>query len=346
MASTSSLRDFWVWYGRQMVDLLPSSLRDAASGPADAVVLDYTDADAAVTLSRRMRGAETRLGTALPAAVTPLFAGQKSSLSLVLRLPPDLLLERDVVLPLAAERDPAAAILLNFDTLTPFSADEVYWHYEVIRRQTQGDLLHVRLSLLPRLAVAGVMAVLERAGRRPVLLEFASPGSPSRLLPLSSDPAHGGNLRRALLPVCAGLAAGVALAALAEPTVATFLHGRAIEGDIAAIQPALTKAEALRRNLDSEQAGRDALAAEHARVGDMLPILALLTAALPNDASLTELSISQRRATFSGEASGAARLVLDLSANPALSAVAFAAPVTHAISGGKDVFTIAAQIKR
>ena len=75
-------------------------------------------------------------------------------------------------------------------------------------------------------------------------------------------------------------------------------------------------------------------------------MLAVLTTALPDDASLSELSISQHRLTLSGEASGAAQLVLALSANPALSDVAFTAPVTHAASGRKDVFTIAAQSKR
>lgn len=345
MASSSSPGDFWFWYSRQIRDLLPAWQR-AAAAPGDALVAEAVAPDGDIVLWRRVRGHESRLGSARSSDLALLLAGQPDRLPLSLRLPEDLLLERSVVLPLAAEQDPAAALALNFDTLTPFTASEVFWTFETVRRETRNDLLHVRLSLLHRAAVADTIAALATAGRAPVLAEFGPPGAVSRLLPLGREMNRRARIRRVLTPALAGLAAGAALSLLVQPAIRTMLRANAIEAEIEALQPRLARAQSLRASLDAVTAGLDVLAAERRRVGNILPVLAQLTGALPDDASLTELSISQRHLVLSGEAAGAANVLLAMSANPDLSAVAFAAPVTHAASGGKDVFTIEAQASR
>ena len=346
MAASSSWRGFWFWYLRQIGDLMPASLRQAANAPLNGLIIEPDPLSDNVRLTRRVRGVETNLPpqpiTALPDAVASLPKATKT----ILRLPPDWLLEREVVLPLAAETDLVGALTLNFDTLTPFSSQEVFWSHTTLRRQASGDLLHVRLSLLPRGRVAALIDMLTASGRAPISAEFVQSGRVIRVMRLAADAGQSAEPWRRMLPVGAGIAAGILLAALLQPTMALLLRQREVEAQIAAVQPQATQAEALRHSLDSSRDGQGLLASERARIGDVLGMLAVLTTALPDDASLSELSISQHRLTLSGEASGAAQLVLALSANPAVSDVAFTAPVTHAASGRKDVFTIAAQSKR
>jgi general secretion pathway protein L len=116
-----------------------------------------------------------------------------------------------------------------------------------------------------------------------------------------------------------------------------------VEARIAALQPRLREAEALQQRLDQAVASGSILAAAQAEFGDALAVLDALTAVLPDDTFLTDLTLKQRQVALRGQSANAARLIAALSAEPALRNPSFAAPVTRAAGGGPDLFAIAAE---
>ena len=117
-----------------------------------------------------------------------------------------------------------------------------------------------------------------------------------------------------------------------------------LDRHIAALRPAVDQAEALRRRAAAAAAGVDVLAAQRAQSGDMIEILALLTIAVPDDTSLTDLTIKKRLVTMSGRSAAAARLVATLAEDSALRDPGFGAPVTRDATTRTEGFTIHAEV--
>ena len=101
---------------------------------------------------------------ALP-ALRASVAGQGPAA--VLRLPPELLLEQQATLPIAAERDPERVLSYEMDRITPFTADELFWTWAVERRDRIQGRLYLRLLLVPKIRLAPVLAAIARGWPAP-----------------------------------------------------------------------------------------------------------------------------------------------------------------------------------
>jgi general secretion pathway protein L len=359
------LGDLLSWWLAQMRSLLPARLR-AGGQPPDALLVTLPDPGASpgaspggaeVGIARRRRGRETSLGRIDLASASPagMAALRRGTRRILLRPPPGMLLEREVVLPAAAQRDPAGVLRYELDRLTPFAPEEVFWSWRRTGRDLSQGLspglsqgLRLRLALLPKAPLLGMIERLRQAGLPPGGIEVGDARGAVLALPLgaAAGPAEGRReawRRRALL--AAGIACGgLAVAAVALPFLLQSLALSAAERHIRALQPEVTEAEALRRRIAEAKGGQDAFAAERARVGDALRVLAMLTEILPDDTWLTELTLRQRRLTIAGRSAGAARLIGLLSADPTIRDTAFVAPVTRQEGGGADAFSIRAEI--
>ena len=260
----------------------------------------------------------------------------------LLRLPPELLLEQNVVLPIAAERDPERVLHYEMDRITPFAADELFWTWAIDRRDRANGRLQLRLSLVPKARLAAVLPALAAAGLRPPALDASTPGGPSRRIAL--DRVQPGRWRAWGLAAAGTTCAVLAVAAAAIPFVMQSNASARIEARIAVLRPQVDQVETLRRQILSSAAGSDVFAEQRARVGDALGALATLTDILPDDTVLTELSVRARMVTISGQSAGAARLIPALAADPTLRNPAFAAPVTRNEGTRGEGFSIRAEI--
>ena len=102
------ITEFLSWWTRQLLDLVPERFarRDPATSNAILVSPDSGEASepGTVLLSLRRQGREHAAGLHAPGqAVLPHLLREHPSLPLLLQLPPESLLSRDVSLPLAAE---------------------------------------------------------------------------------------------------------------------------------------------------------------------------------------------------------------------------------------------------
>jgi len=339
------LGEFFDWWGRQLLDLVPARLRSGGV-EADALIAD-AGTPGQLTLFRRRRGLEQRLGQVRvddPAglALRTALAGRPRGEPVLLRLPLGAALERSVTLPLAAERDPERVLGYEMERLTPFTADEVFWGFGVEQRDRARSRLVLRLTVVPRAAVAPLIQLLASHGGRPDLLEAATPDGVRGIRLVHA----GAKTRQAWLSTrgLAVAAAALAVLVLASPFLRQSLELGDLQDRLDSMAPHIRQAEQLRRQISGAGAGGDAVAAETRRVGDTLEALAAITEILPDDSYLTEFTMRERKMTLSGLSASAPRLISGLSADPRIKNPAFTAPVTRSETNHNDVFSIRAEL--
>jgi general secretion pathway protein L len=318
--------------------LPPHLLPDVGRGDALLVDAQLTQ----VTLTLRRRGHETPLGHFPPTGNSRPAALRRRPRSVILRLRPGALLERPVVLPLAAERNLERVLGYEIDRLTPFAAANVVWQAAVTRRDRAQDRVTVRLSLVPRAALLPAIDMLARIGITPTCLEAAARDGSVRRIVLTAPSTRRAGMR--LHAIIGGAVAALAIAVLVTPFVTQSLARGATERAISALAPRIARVDALRKHLADGAAGVDALAAEQARTGNVLLVLAAVTQLLPDDTVLTEFSLRQGKLGISGQSPAAAQLIPALAADPTFRNPTFAAPVTRTADGHTDQFVIHAEL--
>ncbi|PKU22592.1 general secretion pathway protein GspL [Telmatospirillum siberiense] len=329
-----------------MASLVPPGLRRAGEDE-DALLIEpaedagensWTVAISACRRRQTRRLGRFRLdakgGAALRNELTA--AGRPEAVHLI--LPPGLLMEKVMTLPLAAEREIGNVLAFAMDRETPFSVAEVWWSFAVEGRDRTEGKLTLRLSVVPREALADLLALLDRAGLRPTALVGTGRDGGRRIVPLAAGKA--GPWRKLSLPLAVGLCGMLLLSVLATPFVRQSLALAEVERHIAVLKPQVEMAEALRRRIDGSGSGGDLLAAEAERLGDPLKVLAAATRALPDDTYLTEFSMRQRQVGLIGQSADAAQLIGALAHDPSFRDPAFAAPVTRMKDGNRDLFSI------
>ena len=331
-----------------LVGLLPEYLRPAGGGRDPALLIGVPEgAEAAgFTLAvRRWRGVLPlgRLAQGGGRGVVPVRVARAARRNIVvLRLPSRYLLERQLTLPLATASDLRGVLGYEIDRLTPFSASEVAWAHRIEATDPATDQVRVGLAMVARGMIRPILAELAQAGLVPQRVEIANGAGAIRSIPLDeADPSQTRAARRRML------AMGVLCGTLAAAAVVVPFAGQAVveaelDERIAALRPAVAEVERLRKREMAEAARGDMLATERAQAGNPLAALATLTALLPDDTFIQEVSLAQRKLILRGQSGGAARLISVLAADPALRDPAFAAPVVRTEDGRADLFTIRA----
>lgn len=327
------------WWLQHLLAWVPASLR-ASDGPTDGTAATLQP-DGGLLLERRQGGRSSPIGSLAAghdaAALRRALGPRPGRISLL--VPAAAMLRRPVELPIAAERTLGQVLRYEMDRLTPFGPDEVDWTWSVRGRDRARGRITLDLLLVPRTYAAPLRAAFAAIGHPLAALE-----SPAGTVGLDRAASAGGRWRRRVL-IAEGVAcAALAVAAVAVPFVLQSLEARTVEARIQALRPAVDRADALRRRIAAGTAGADVLAAQAAATGEALPIVALVTAVLPDDTSLSELGWRNRQLTLSGQSAAAPRLIEALSRDPAIRNPVFAAPVTRDEAARLDRFSIRAEL--
>lgn len=344
------VQGFLTWWVGQLASLLPGVQRrrgpDGARFTSIALLspLEASPIEVEVTPSARGRPVTPERLLLTEGGINRLrsLLAQAPRAALRLRVPAGLLLERQVVLPLAAERAPESVLQYEMERLTPFAAADIFWSCRITRRDPAQERLHLRLTLVHRATLAPLLDLLRSAGAIFSVID-ASPGAGQTawgridLVAERKAPPAG---RRPVLALCGALAVAV----VAVPFVRQSLALADVEAQIAALDQPIAEATALRRGIAARAEGSDVLQAARQRLGNPLRTLAVVTQALPDDTYLTDLTLRQRRLTLGGQSAAAVRLIARLSADPAIRGAAFTAPVTRSETGRTDQFAIAAEV--
>jgi general secretion pathway protein L len=348
------IREFLSWWARQLAELLPERLRRPDTVRADALLVvpdGPLDRDPpAVELLMRKRGQISRLGRfVLDASGVKSAHGAAATaggpLPVRLRLPPGLLLEKHLALPLAAERELVRVIGYEMDRETPFAADEVYWDSTVEQRDRVNGRLRLRLSLVPKAPLLALVTGLQQAGLAPTALDVGLPHGEFRPIALAGSARRRGLVLTRAVPAAAIICVVLALIAVSVPFVRQAIDFSRVNSKIAELQPTVDEADGLRRRIEGNTAGGDVLVEQRAKLGDVLKLLAAMTQVLPDDTHLTDFTLRQRKITLNGQSAGAAKLIGALSQEPSIQNPTFAAPVTRNEGAKMDIFTITAEAR-
>lgn len=347
----SVLKELLAWWIGQIRDLVPQwRAGNAAPGTALVFVVQPNPAfdPPLVLVSERRRRRETEIFAFSPDApeqerLRSLLRRRGRDLPVVVRVPSAWLLEREVVLPIAAAGEFGRVLSYEMDRFTPFRADEVIWTFMLRARDSAQQVVRARLSLVPRVWLDQPLSLLQTAGAAPSLLECDRPDGEVCTIPITRPLSARDRRRklteRALALGCAALA--VAVAAL--PLVRQTLARADVESQITALEPRARQAEALRARIAGALKGAENVASEQARNGNVLEILAALTQILPDDTYLTGLRLKDQTLTIEGQSAAAAKLIPALSNNPLFADPTFTAPVTRT-ERGRDLFELRVRI--
>jgi len=335
---------FLSWWGDQLRSLLPTELVGATAHDHDALVVTSEDGTNQVEVALRKRGQTSRLGRFKLDAAGLRALKQACALpgrpnAIHLRLGPAFLLEKQLTLPLAAERELDRVLGFEMDRETPFTADEVYWDVAILERDRRQGRLRVLLSLVPRAPLADLVRDLAAADLAPTTLMPGLADGSVRPIQLDHSGARTGGRT---VQIMAAAAALLALVAIALPFVKQQLAFRSVDDTIATLQPTVDEAARLRRQITG--AGGEAIAAERAKLPNPLKVLAATTQALPDDTHLTDLSLKNRKLSLIGQSAAAARLLGALAADQTFKDPAFAAPVTKLEANRQEIFSITAEV--
>jgi general secretion pathway protein L len=346
------LDEFLTWWLTQWRDMLPRSWRERGADRTPFLVLtpDRLDEPASVGVSIMQAGIERKLGRVTPEAgggkaLGGLLGNRARPGTLVLRVPTGTVLARDVTLPLAAERDLSRVLAYEMDRLTPFSAGELFFSHEIVKRDRAAGRVLLRLLLAPRAGLEALIEQMGRAGLAPDAIEAREPDGSHRRIILA---ARGGSAGRSVLVERAAwaLAACLAILCLVVPFVRQSGELSASAATIAELRPRVATVTAVRSRIEAATAGADVLAAAQRDIGDPLETLASLTDLLPDDTFLTDLSLTGRKLTINGQSASAAKLIGLLSTEPSLGNPSFVAPVTRLETSHTDLFSIRADVIR
>lgn len=333
------------WWAERMMELVPRR----TSGFADAIIVAAGGSpnEPASILSRR-NGTEALLGRFVPGvtdqtAVRGMLGGKTTNRPVLLRPPRGALLEKQLPLPLAAARGLRRVVGYEMNRITPFEPDDVLWTCAVVRQDRAAGRLMVRLSLVPRAGLAKLLEALQQVGLSPTALEATPAHGPPRLILLQQDADRLARRRRVTVAM-AGACGTLAVVAAALPFGLQALALNEVADRIAAVQPQVTEAQALRTRLATASASQDAIENESRRLGNTLEVLATVTQLLPDDTVLNDLSLRQRRLTITGQSGAAPKLISVLAADTMFRNPGFAAPVTRNVAAGRDVFSISAGV--
>jgi general secretion pathway protein L len=194
--------------------------------------------------------------------------------------------------------------------------------------------------LVPKDHLQPVLTALRRMDLEVTAIDTAGGAGVSRYIEMMPPSAA----RRRWIAFAWGTVAALALVAAFLPFITQSLARRAVETRMTTLGPQIAEVAALRRQIAAGKAGDDVIAAERARLGDTLQILATITDVLPDDTVLADLSVRQGKLGFSGRSLAAPRLIAAMASDPTIRNPSFVAPLTRTPDGKADTFVIRAEI--
>jgi general secretion pathway protein L len=338
---------FLTWWLAQLTELLPWWLRPPVLTRVDALVIAPVgplDRGTNVTVTLRRHGKDVPLGQFAVGAADLKQLSRSQGRLVILKISHSDVLEKTIVLPLAAQRDLDQVLAFEMDRETPFTEEELYWTYQTESVDQQLGRLSVHLLLIQKSRLTPLLTALSQCGLAPTWLEFADgpPGVP--FLPLNNNHSILQRRPRWLLAGAAGCCAALALGAVVLPFARQTAELSRLDREVRAGQATAAEAEALRGEIVRLSRSAKLVVRAQQEAARPLEALAIVTRLLPDDTYLTGFEVRQRKMTLNGHSAGAARLIRALAADGRFPNPSFAAPVTRVEALKADVFTIVTEI--
>ncbi|MGK9230395.1 PilN domain-containing protein [Inquilinus limosus] len=327
---------FVAWWFGELAGLLPERLTGTIGPRHRLPVTRSTDHGWMVETGSRVRGLAD-------------WAAHNRRRPVVLRLPSEAGLSRELTLPAAATATLPQLLRREMDRLMPWPGDRVWLAAQVLRRAEGGRKIEVELTVVPDSAVEPARRALAEFDVPIVAIELDGPEGKRILLPPGEDRAAAGRrrLRRAALAAAALFAAAV-IGAGGWIGWQSWERGReiaALQARIAAARPAVEEVRQLRQEIADLSDSQRFLDDKRRSVPAASIVLEAVSRLLPDDVWLTDLSIADTTLRAGGSAADASALIGVLEGSGRFADTRFLAPSTRDRDTGRDRFSVGARIE-
>lgn len=347
LAIKPSLKKFWRWWIAELLAVLPERLRQKVHLGPERLVLTLVDNSVTVSredfegtqlLQRYSRGPDVDDQEIAALVRSWVETGYEP----IIKLPANRVLSKTIDLPLAVAENLRQVLGFEMDRYTPFKAEQVYYDFRVLDRQTAQRRLRVALFIAPRQLVDDSLARLAEWGVHPVAVESEQDSS-INLLPPEKRLVKRGltlNLNRALMALaCLLLAAAVVMPLWEMRGVVVTLNQRLADANRAA-----QGVEALRAERNSLLEETRFLIDKKQSRPPVIEIMDELTRILPDTTWLLNFQLNGDNLVIQGESPASSELIEIIEASPYFYGTSFRAPVTKNPRSGLEGFQISTQI--
>jgi general secretion pathway protein L len=345
------LQGFFDWWQRELLTLVPERLRQATRFERERWILALERDQIHASCPDRVDGpftarAQVNLEEDLEARsriVSELKNRDPERSEIIVRLPPTQVLSKVFTLPLMVEENLRQVIGFEMDQQTPFKADQVYYDFEVLKKNPTTQQLTVRLTAVPRRYLDGILERLNMLGIPLDTIDVAEASFAINLLPLERRQPRKPTLQR--LNLVLGLLALLLLTAiLAIPLMRKAEQEEHLQAEITAVQKEATSVSALRKQLDelTQQAGFLVEAKVNAPV--VIRVLDALTHLMPDGTWLYQFELNGKEVLMQGESPTSSTLIGLLETSPLFRNVTYRSPVTQNRVTGAERFNLSAEV--
>lgn len=362
----SPLPEFFAWWGKELGSLLPEHFKQRLMPPAPSLWLVPGDEPGDLEVWQEQKGL-SRLDLFKASEDVSLLKTRWQNLlngfdegkpRVILALPAESVLERQIDLPAAVESNLRQSIHYQLDQFTPFDPSTVCFDYRVAQRDQKSGRLLVDLSVLPIQSLVDWTDRLDALGIRVHIID--------RLVRLSGeaqDESHA--LKREgfnLLPEAkrpeyvyarAQLnwrLAGVAVLALVLVMVSSvYLRERTVarlEFQVGGLRTEAQAVMALQRELTDALDAANFLAQKRKEAAVMVHVLDEVSRILPGRMWLQQMQVRGEEVTMMGYAEGSQRLIELLNNSYLFEDAAFRGRVTIDPDTDQERFTVQVGIER
>jgi len=362
-AALAAASRFWRWWRGELLGLLPQGWRrnleargeelrvdlDAAFGGApgqqsgQARLLFVQDGQVMASEERLVKPKTGELGDALRGF------RERNAITMqgvTVSLPASRAIVKILTLPKLAERTLGNVLGFEMDRHTPFRAEDVYFAYRIIERDTAAASLKVELTAVPRVSVDALLEEIAEAGFgvSGLVVRLPVTGTSASLLPGSKGTAQGtasGRWRARLAWMAMVLAVACAVFPLAEKQ----LQLNVLERRVDEVRGEAMQAQAARDRLVELANPSKEFLARRAQTPIAIAVLDELSRIIPDGTWLDRYELSDGVVTMQGESEQAAALLSLIEASDLFRGAQFASTINRNVRTNKDRFVIEVRLQ-
>jgi general secretion pathway protein L len=335
----------WWWTG--LYDCLPDALRARSQGSERRHILDVRDNGIDLQVLRGPRSQEQHFFGGDAASLRRLekrlrAAGERGE-RVVLNGGSVTPLVRSVILPAAAEENLRQVVGFEMDRLTPYRAEDVYYHQVIVERFKDEAKLRLRLFLIPKSSLAASIERLAEIDVMPDVIQVRD-GQDWVEVPIAEAAPRGAGKSRFMNMVLAVVCVCLLIAALSMPLARERQVFAQLQDQEGPARAAALEATKVRDRIHLLLASRNLLTESKRSSAGALEVIDRLSDLIPDHTWLFRFELQDGKLSIQGESDAATELIALLAADEMFANVSFSAPVQQNPRSGRERFSLTTEV--
>lgn len=357
LKSDIDISQFFTWWGQELSFLLPNKFRKSlARGKGYLIVeisLDKTKVSYQNREQKDLVGNFKHNALAKEELQNIIKSNQQyKDAEIILRIPKELSVRKDVYLPAAAESNIQQVLTYELDKYTPFNKDQVYFDFVKLDKEKNTNHIHVLLILVKKATLDGMYKSCLNLGLKPHFADSATQlveagNASSKYNLLSSDLCQKINKKPFFIMLGSILLALVLLCTLLFYPLYKLdngldkvkRHKRLVEKEALAIEES-------KKGIDYLYRATQKVIDKQSQVPPMIDVINTATKVFKDDTWVSQFRFVNKTLQLTGQSSSASSLIESLEKTDLFKNTKFISPVTKDNRTGLERFRISTEIKR